>query len=302
VVRLKAGDPLVFGRGGEEAQELAAAGVPFEIVPGISAALGAAAYGGIPLTHREHAAQLAIATGHRGDGGLPPPESAAGRTLVLYMATRELEKNLAEARAAGWPADTPAALIVAATTSEERIVTGTLVTLADHAARTGVLGVGLPALVVVGRVVALREGIAWREHLPLHGRRVVVARARTAPSRVALALRTLGADALELPHVDRGSRPRATPPARWPSRVDLVVLVASSAARALYSIAPPHMRAVPTVAIGERTAAAARSFGVRHVRIASNDGVDALVATALDALSADVPRVPSHALLAEVVP
>lgn len=159
VVRLKAGDPLVFGRGAEEAQELAAAGIPFEIVPGITAALGAAASVGIPLTHRDCAAQALLTTAHRGDGGMPPPGVVEGRTLVLYMASRELEANLEAIVAAGWPASTPAALVLAATTQREQTVTGTLSTLAVRAERALAASPKLPGIVFVGEVVRVRDAL-----------------------------------------------------------------------------------------------------------------------------------------------
>jgi cob(I)alamin adenosyltransferase len=163
VVRLKAGDPLIFGRGGEEAEELAEAGVPFEIVPGISAALGAAAYAGIPLTHRHHASDVTLMSGHDIGGGRPTHTdwSTATRgtgTLVLFMAGNALAANLERIIAGGRAPGTPAAYIAAATTPRQRIVTGTLATLATLAADADP---ALPALIIVGDVVALRERIAW---------------------------------------------------------------------------------------------------------------------------------------------
>ena len=156
VVRLKAGDPLVFGRGGEEAEELAEAGIPFSIVPGISSALGAAAYAGIPLTHRLHASRVTFATGHDADDshaallpGAPPP----GGTLVLFMASRKLAANVVRLVAAGWSSETPAAYVASATTAEQVVVVGTLGDLGGrvaHVSRTA------PAIVIVGDVVTVR--------------------------------------------------------------------------------------------------------------------------------------------------
>lgn len=171
VVRLKAGDPLVFGRGGEEAEELAEAGIPFEIVPGISAALGAAAYAGIPLTHRLHASTVTFASGHEADGG--DPGAAGGHTasrgegtLVLFMASRRLAANMQRLVAEGRSPETPAALVAAATTPAQRIVVGTLATLPERAAD---VDPGAPALVIVGEVVRLRERLARNERRPLAG-------------------------------------------------------------------------------------------------------------------------------------
>ncbi|HET9555259.1 MAG TPA: uroporphyrinogen-III C-methyltransferase [Anaeromyxobacteraceae bacterium] len=159
VVRLKAGDPFVFGRGGEEAEELAEAGIPFDVVPGVSSALGAAASALIPLTHRDHASDVTFASGHDLVAERPSRSDwarlARPGTLVLYMASRALAPNLARLVALGRPASTPAAWIAAATRPEELVVVGTL---ADLAARVAAREPGeAPALVVVGEVVALRE-------------------------------------------------------------------------------------------------------------------------------------------------
>jgi uroporphyrinogen III methyltransferase/synthase len=158
VVRLKAGDPFVFGRGGEEGEDLAAAGVPFEVVPGISAALGAAASTFIPLTQRGVSSDVTFATGHDLTAGGGPGRSdwarlAGGGTLVLYMASCSLAANLARLIELGRSASTPAAWIAAATRPEQEVVEGTL---ADLAARVGERSGESPALVIVGEVVALR--------------------------------------------------------------------------------------------------------------------------------------------------
>ncbi|HEY0478096.1 MAG TPA: uroporphyrinogen-III C-methyltransferase, partial [Kofleriaceae bacterium] len=165
VVRLKAGDPMVFGRGGEEAEELAAAGIPFEIVPGVSAALGAAAYAGIPLTHRDHASDVTFASGHDVDGSHPGHTdwAVAARgtgTLVLFMAARTLAANLARLVASGRTPATPAAYIAAATTPDQRVVTGTLDTLAARV-DAAAIDPAAPALVIIGDVVGLRDRLAW---------------------------------------------------------------------------------------------------------------------------------------------
>ncbi|HEY6003577.1 MAG TPA: uroporphyrinogen-III C-methyltransferase [Anaeromyxobacter sp.] len=161
VVRLKCGDPFVFGRGGEEAEELAEAGIGYDVVPGISAALGAAASAHIPLTHREHSSDVTFATGHdllgcrssRSDW----PKLAGSGTLVLYMASRALGPNLARLVELGRPASTPAAWIEGATRPDEKVVTGTLADLTGKV--EGQDGDG-PALVIVGEVVAVRARLA----------------------------------------------------------------------------------------------------------------------------------------------
>jgi cob(I)alamin adenosyltransferase len=171
VVRLKAGDPMIFGRGGEEAEELAAAGIPFEIVPGISAALGAAAYAGIPLTHRRHASEVTLASGHDVDGAHASHTdwTAVARgtgTLALFMAGKVLAANLARLVSGGRLPSTPAAYIAAATTPEQRVVTGTLETLATQV-QLAAIDPAAPALVVVGDVVCLRDKLAWFAPEPL---------------------------------------------------------------------------------------------------------------------------------------
>jgi uroporphyrin-III C-methyltransferase len=156
VVRLKGGDPFVFGRGGEEAEELAVARVPFEVVPGISAALGAAASTGIPLTHRDCASSVTLATAHAaaedGEARLPealPPDG----TAVFYMGLGRIEATCAALVAGGRAPETPAAVVSRATLPDERLVVGTL---ADVAERVRAAGLAPPALLVVGEVVARR--------------------------------------------------------------------------------------------------------------------------------------------------
>lgn len=159
LVRLKGGDPYVFGRGGEEAQGLAAAGVPFEVVPGISAAQGAAAAAGIPLTHRDHAEALVLATGHlRGEGdervvALDWAQLARPRqTVVIYMGVATLPTISAQLQAHGLPGHTPAAIIERATLPDQRTVVGTLATLPEFARKHDVRA---PALIMIGTVVSL---------------------------------------------------------------------------------------------------------------------------------------------------
>ena len=172
VVRLKSGDPLIFGRGGEEAEELAEKGIPFEIVPGISAALGAAAYAGIPLTHRHVSAGVLLATGHdaedeRADPHLvlvapraPGVSPAQDRTLVLYMAARRIRSTLRRLVDEGFAPETPAAYVAAATTPAQEVVVGTLADLADAIAPPGPTP-RPPGLLIVGEVVRLRSRLGW---------------------------------------------------------------------------------------------------------------------------------------------
>ncbi|MDQ7987181.1 siroheme synthase CysG [Pseudomonas sp. G34] len=163
VLRLKGGDPFIFGRGGEEIEQLAAHGIPFQVVPGITAASGCSAYAGIPLTHRDHAQSVRFVTGHLKDGSADLPWSelvASSQTLVFYMGLVGLPTICKQLVAHGRAASTPAALIQQGTTENQRVFTGTLANLPDLVARHEVHA---PTLVIVGEVVLLREKLAWFE-------------------------------------------------------------------------------------------------------------------------------------------
>jgi uroporphyrinogen III methyltransferase/synthase len=202
VVRLKGGDPFVFGRGGEEAQALARAGIPFEVVPGITAGVAGPAYAGIPVTHRGVATAVTLVTGHedpeKGERGTDWGALAESRgTLVLYMGVRTLPAVVRELVEGGRPPETPAAVIERATYPGQRVVTGTLATIVERADAAGVA----PAITIVGDVVGLREEIAWFERRPLAGQRIVVTRARAQASSLSARLRELGAEVIEMPAI-----------------------------------------------------------------------------------------------------
>lgn len=161
VVRLKGGDPFIFGRGGEELEELLAAGIPFEVVPGITAACGAGAYAGIPLTHRDYAQSVVFATGHRRAGESALDWTALARphqTAVIYMGVGMLQSHCEAMIRHGRGADTPAALVENGTLPSQRVVTGTLETLPEIAAAAGIHP---PALLIIGEVVSLAARLAW---------------------------------------------------------------------------------------------------------------------------------------------
>ncbi|HEY5708178.1 MAG TPA: uroporphyrinogen-III C-methyltransferase [Solirubrobacterales bacterium] len=203
VVRLKGGDPFVFGRGGEEGEALREAGVEFEVVPGVTAGVAATAYAGIPVTHRDDASAVAFVTGHEDpekDESAIDWEALARfpGTLVFYMGVKRLPANAAALIAAGRDAEEPAAAVERGTMVGQRTVVATLGTLAEAVEREAI---GAPALIVVGPVVQRRESLAWLERRPLHGRRVVVTRARAQASGLAASLRGLGAEVVELPAI-----------------------------------------------------------------------------------------------------
>ena len=203
VVRLKGGDPFVFGRGGEEGEALHEAGVEFEVVPGVTAGVAATAYAGIPVTHRDDASAVAFVTGHedpaKDETALDWDALAAfPGTLVFYMGVKRLGENAAALIAAGRAAEEPAAAIERGTWAGQRTVTATLGTLAATVEREAIKA---PALIVVGAVAARREALAWLERRPLHGRTVVVTRARAQASGLARTLRGLGANVVELPAI-----------------------------------------------------------------------------------------------------
>jgi uroporphyrinogen III methyltransferase/synthase len=203
VVRLKGGDPFLFGRGGEEAEALASAGCRFEIIPGVSSALAGPAYAGIPVTHRAHNATLTIFTGHedpqKGGSSIDYAAlAAAPGTKVMLMGVERLAAVTEGLRQAGQADSTPAALIRWATLGRQETLTGTL---ADIAAKAEAAGFQAPAVAVFGSVVNLRDSLNWFESLPLFGKRIAVTRTRRQAGELVGSLRALGADAFELPTI-----------------------------------------------------------------------------------------------------
>src|SRR5690349_18487362 len=194
VVRLKGGDPFIFGRGGEEAEALADAGIPFEIVPGVATPLGIAAYSGVPLTHRQHTSVVSFVTGHEVDK-IDWAKVGQAATLVIFMGLTTFDQIAAEIVNKGRAADTPAMAVRWGTRPDQETLVGTLATLPDMIRERGMKP---PATIVVGEVVLLREKLNWYEHLPLFGTRIVVTRARDQAETLTGKLRHLGADVVEL--------------------------------------------------------------------------------------------------------
>ncbi len=195
VVRLKGGDPFIFGRGGEELEALTTAGIPFEVVPGVTSPLGIAAYSGVPLTHREHTKVVTFVTGHD-VAGIDWSKVGQSETLVIFMGIAAIREIAGEITAHGRSGDTPAIAVRWGTRPDQETVAGTLANIADRIEQAQLKP---PATVIIGDVVGLHERFNWFEKLPLFGQRIVVTRAPDQASEFCERLRSLGADAIELP-------------------------------------------------------------------------------------------------------
>jgi uroporphyrinogen III methyltransferase/synthase len=198
VVRLKGGDPFIFGRGGEEMEALTAAGVAFEIVPGVTTPLGLAAYSGVPLTHREHTSAVTFVTGHSVEA-IDWSKVGASETIVLFMGLVNFPAIARELIKHGRSAETPAMAVRWATRPDQQTIVGTL---ADLAGRIEKAGMKPPATIVIGEVVALRERFNWFEKLPLFGQRIIVTRDRRQSPLLAEPLEALGAEILFVPVIE----------------------------------------------------------------------------------------------------
>jgi uroporphyrinogen III methyltransferase / synthase len=287
VVRLKGGDPLLFGRGGEEALALRAAGVEYEIVPGVTSAISVPAYAGVPVTHRGLAAQVTIVTAHEQPGKEQADVDWAALatlpgTLVVLMGAARLGAVAATLIAAGKDPATPVCVTQSGTTAGQRSATGTLVTIAGEVEEAGI---GSPAVTVIGAVAALRDDLAWAERRPLHGRRIVVTRARAQAGSLVARLRDLGAE------VDECAVIRIEPIAG--PRIDaaaygLVCVTSPNAPRLLLERCGGDARAlagVTVAAIGPGTAAALREAGLVADVVAERSLAEGLLEALPDDLS-----------------
>jgi uroporphyrinogen III methyltransferase / synthase len=296
VVRLKGGDPFVFGRGGEEAQALAEAGVPFEVVPGVTAGVAAPAYAGIPVTHRDAASAVAFVTGHE------DPEKAESAidwktlarfpgTLVFYMGVRNLPQIAERLVAAGRDPAEPAAVVARGTLPGQRTATGTLADIAERAAE-----LEAPAVTVVGQVAELGKTLAWLERRPLHGHVVAVTRARAQASSLAARLAELGAEVVETPVIRIEPRALDDGFAERVGDYALVCLTSPNGAELLLDALADAghdarvLAGATVAAIGPGTAAALAGRGIRADVVPERSVAEAL-AEALEAVPVEGKRV-----------
>lgn len=274
VVRLKGGDPFIFGRGGEEAQILVAEGIPFEVVPGVTAAVAVPAYAGIPLSHRDHAASMAFVTGHeradKSDSKIDWNKLATGvGTLVFFMGVKNLPEISTNLTAHGRSPETPVAVIRWGTTPQQMTVVGTLGDIVERVERAQLKP---PAITVVGEVVRLREELNWFESRPLFGRRVLVTRAREQSSDFKAMLAELGADCIEFPTIG------ISPPPSWDlldsavarlSNYDWVIFTSVNGVRFFMErirfagLDCRELKGVRIAAIGPKTAESLEGYGLR---------------------------------------
>ncbi|MBI5887834.1 MAG: uroporphyrinogen-III C-methyltransferase [Deltaproteobacteria bacterium] len=274
VVRLKGGDPFIFGRGGEEAEELVEAGIPFEVVPGVTSAIAAPAYAGIPLTHRELASSVTFITGH--EDPLKERSSVAwdrlstGKgTLVFLMGWKNLPFIVSKLLENGWPGDTPVALVRWGTLTKQRCVAGTLAGIVSLSEKSGMKP---PVVTIVGAVVGLRQRLNWFETKPLFGKRVLVTRALEQAGEFTKLLEKEGAEPVIFPTIKTG------PPPDWKkldsaikrlSVYDWAVFTSVNGVKyfseRLYKLGHDlrELKGVKICAIGPRTEEAVRSLGVR---------------------------------------
>ncbi len=281
VVRLKGGDPYVFGRGGEEAAACRAAGVPVEVIPGVTSAIGALAYAGIPVTDRRYAASFAVVSGHKDptrvrEGVRWGELARAADTLVILMAMRNLEEILGAIQAGGRAAETPAACVMEGTTGAQRSLVATLGTLA---ARVRAAGLAAPATIVIGDVVRLGSELAWFEQLPLFGKRVLITRQASQAGEWQRALEAAGALPVLVPMIRTAPVREETELSRTLGALpsyDWLVAASANALRELGAAARERGADLTTLrarvaCVGEASAAAARELGLTPERALGGD-------------------------------
>ncbi len=274
VVRLKGGDPFIFGRGGEEAEELVNQGIDFEMIPGVTAGSAAAAYAGIPLTHRNFTSTVAFITGHedptKTESGIAWDKISTGiGTLVFYMGIKNLPNIVGNLMKNGRSSDTPVAVIRWGTTSRQKTLVGTLSTIVSQVEKTGIKP---PAITVVGEVIALKEKLDWFEKKPLFGKNIIVTRAREQASAFAELLDMKGANVIQFPSID------IVPPASW-ERLDQAIRCLEEYSWIIFTSVNGvsffirrlkhhkkdirDLKGIKICAIGPKTAEGIEKFGVR---------------------------------------
>lgn len=269
VVRLKGGDPFIFGRGGEEAEACAAAGVPFEVIPGVTSPVAVPAYAGIPLTHRAVASSFAVVTGHedpaRAESRVDWNALARIDTLVILMGMERLPVIVERLLAAGRGPDTPVALISRGTYPGQRTVTGTLGEIAGQVERHDLKP---PVTIVVGEVVRLRQHLRWFDQGPLSGRRILVPRTREKPGVLAERCRQLGAEVIEVPRLVVEYHPERIEPGALGCH-DILLVTSPAALHALQlaleerNLDARALAGLQVVAAGPDTAEAFHDTGIR---------------------------------------
>ncbi len=283
VVRLKGGDPFIFGRGGEEAEALANAGLPFEVVPGVTAPLGIAAYTGVPLTHRDHTSVVTFITGHD-VASIDWSKVGTSETLVIFMGLSQCDEIASHVIAGGRDPNTPAMAVRWGTRPVQETIAGTIATLPALIRRQGMKP---PATIVIGDVVSLRAKLSWFEKLPLFGQKIVVTRSRQQAGVLSALLRQVGADVVELPTIeiqqasDFGPLDRAI--AKLPSYQWLVFTSANGVNAFLerLDLGPTDLRAIRgrICAIGPATAAALTRFHIKVDIVAEQYVAEGLIAS-----------------------
>jgi len=293
VARLKGGDPFVFGRGGEEAQELARAGIDFEVVPGVTAAVAAAAYAGIPMTHRDHTTTLGFITGHE------DPAKKLSRldweklstsmgTLVFYMGMANLENICEQLVAHGRAPETPVAVVRWATTPRQQTLVGTL---SDIVSKVRSEGFKPPALIFIGEVVGLRESLRWFDNRPLFGKRVLITRTAAQAGAFGALLEAQGAEAFSCPVIE------IVPPESYAeldaalaelAQTDVLVLTSANAVEAFFhrlaalGLDVRALHGVAVAVVGPKTAEALRGHGLQPDVVAADYRGEGVVASLLE--------------------
>lgn len=266
VARLKGGDPFVFGRAGEEIEALNAKNIPFEVVPGVTSALGGLACAGIPVTHRGEARSVHIITAHTKEGGIAPLDYRAlarlGGTLVFLMGASAVREICQELLSAGMAFDTPAAAVENASSAAQRLLSGTLKTLAEICAEEKLRS---PAVIVVGGTAAFAGAFAWKRFLPLSGRKIIVTRPRERAGKLSAMLRARGAEVVEVPCIDTRRIETALPDL---SKYGWLGFTSVTGVEAFFALLAKEARdirsacAAKIAAIGPATAAALKERGL----------------------------------------